>query len=105
MFLSKKTPPLIVINTLCSGPLLWSNSPHSFFRLWAFRLSLLRLGLNLNHYIIADFFIDLKLMEGQTPKIQVVIRKRPLTRKEEMKGDTDIIDMNMGQDLIVRETK
>ena len=44
-------------------------------------------------------------MEGPTPKIQVVIRKRPLTKKEEMKGDTDIIDMSMGQEIIVRETK
>lgn len=44
-------------------------------------------------------------METQQPKIQVVIRKRPLTRKEEMKGDTDIIDMSMGQEIIVRETK
>lgn len=44
-------------------------------------------------------------MEAQAPKIQVVIRKRPLTRKEELKGDTDIIDMNMGQEIVVRETK
>jgi len=40
-----------------------------------------------------------------TPKIRVVIRKRPLSRKESQKGDSDIVDMRGAQTTVVREMK
>ncbi len=40
-----------------------------------------------------------------TPKIRVIIRKRPLTRKESSKGEADIIVIKDPQSVIVRETK
>jgi len=40
-----------------------------------------------------------------TPKIRVVIRKRPLNRKETQKNDQDIVDIRGVQTTVVRETK
>ncbi len=40
-----------------------------------------------------------------TPKIRVVIRKRPLNKKETMKSDVDIIDIRGPQTVVVREMK
>ena len=40
-----------------------------------------------------------------TPKIRVVIRKRPLGKKELQKGDGDIVDTRGPQTVVVRETK
>lgn len=42
-------------------------------------------------------------MEG--PRIQVVVRKRPLTSKELRKSEYDIIEVTSASDLIVREEK
>ena len=39
------------------------------------------------------------------PKIQVMIRKRPLTRKEKKKNEKDIIDVEQGCTVIVNEKK
>ena len=39
------------------------------------------------------------------PKIQVLIRKRPLTRKEKKKENRDIIDIHDGRTVIVKENK
>ena len=39
------------------------------------------------------------------PKIRVVIRKRPLTKKELLKGDQDIVEVREPQAVIVREAK
>ena len=39
-----------------------------------------------------------------TPKISVLIRKRPLSKKELGKGETDIIDIR-DTTVVVRETK
>lgn len=39
------------------------------------------------------------------PKIQVMIRKRPLTRKEKKKNEKDIVDVLNGQTIIVNEKK
>lgn len=39
------------------------------------------------------------------PKIRVIIRKRPLGKKELQKGDTDIVDIRGTQTAVVRETK
>jgi kinesin family protein 2/24 len=40
-----------------------------------------------------------------TPKIRVVIRKRPLNKKENSRNDTDIINVISKDQLIVREEK
>jgi kinesin family protein 2/24 len=40
-----------------------------------------------------------------TPKIRVVIRKRPLGKKELQKGDFDIVDIRGPQTAVVKETK
>ncbi len=40
-----------------------------------------------------------------TPKIRVIIRKRPLGKKEVQKNDTDILEVKGPQTLAVRETK
>ena len=37
--------------------------------------------------------MDLLTNTQEPPKIRVVVRKRPLTSKEEKKADTDIIDI------------
>ena len=39
------------------------------------------------------------------PRIRVVVRKRPLTQKENRKGDTDIIKVFNTQQLAVEELK
>lgn len=40
-----------------------------------------------------------------TPKIKVVIRKRPLGQRELKKNETDIVEIRGSQTVIVRETK
>jgi kinesin family protein 2/24 len=40
-----------------------------------------------------------------TPKIRVVIRKRPLNKKETARNDTDIINVISKDQMIVREEK
>lgn len=44
-------------------------------------------------------------MEKEVPKIQVVIRKRPLNRKELASNDADIVVTGAEGGLVVRETK
>lgn len=44
-------------------------------------------------------------MQKETPKIQVVIRKRPLNRKELQSNDPDICMVTPNGGLIVREQK
>ena len=39
------------------------------------------------------------------PKIRVVVRKRPLNKKETQKNDADIIEIRRPQTVIVREMK
>lgn len=39
------------------------------------------------------------------PKIRVVIRKRPLTKRELLKSEQDIIEVRGTQSIIVREQK
>lgn len=43
--------------------------------------------------------------QDNAPKIRVVIRKRPLGKKELMKNDLDIVDTRGPQTVVVRETK
>ena len=40
-----------------------------------------------------------------TPKIRVVIRKRPMNKRESQRNELDIIDHRGTQTIIVRETK
>lgn len=40
-----------------------------------------------------------------TPKIQVLVRKRPLTTKEQKKGDIDIVKVIDEQTLVIGEVK
>lgn len=44
-------------------------------------------------------------MESSAPKIRVVVRKRPLTQKEQKKQEIDIIKIYDGQTLSVEELK
>lgn len=39
------------------------------------------------------------------PKIKVVIRKRPISKKETAKANVDIIEVRSNQSVIVKETK
>lgn len=41
----------------------------------------------------------------EQPKICVVIRKRPLNKKEQQRNESDIISVQNGQTLIVSEYK
>ena len=54
--------------------------------------------MNSNIYLESNY-ID------NTPKIRVVIRKRPINKKEHLKNDINIIDIRGPQTLVVRETK
>ena len=38
-------------------------------------------------------------------KIKVVVRKRPISKKEEQKGEKDIIEVSDSKNLVVREQK
>ena len=40
-----------------------------------------------------------------TPKIRVVIRKRPIGKKEVQRADIDIIDVRGPQTVVIREMK
>jgi kinesin family protein 2/24 len=44
-------------------------------------------------------------MNKEPPKIRVVVRKRPLTSKEQKRADTDVLDILDEQSLIVKELK
>jgi kinesin family protein 2/24 len=41
----------------------------------------------------------------EEPKIKVIIRKRPINRKELGRGEADIIDVHSGNQVRVRENK
>lgn len=41
----------------------------------------------------------------KTPKIRVLVRKRPLSKKEQLKNEEDIIEVENSQSVIVREQK
>jgi kinesin family protein 2/24 len=41
----------------------------------------------------------------EPPKIRVVVRKRPLTKKELMRSDQDVLEMVSDETLIVKELK
>ncbi len=39
------------------------------------------------------------------PKIRVIVRKRPLNKKETAKNEMDIIDIRAGNTVVVKELK
>ena len=41
----------------------------------------------------------------KTPKIRVLIRKRPISKKQIQKGDQDIVTVEEGQTILVKEEK
>jgi len=41
---------------------------------------------------------------SQIPKIRVIVRKRPINKKESAKGEVDVID-NSNNTVIVKESK
>lgn len=41
----------------------------------------------------------------EPPKIRVVVRKRPLTKKEEIRNEKDILEIRASDKLIVKELK
>ena len=41
---------------------------------------------------------------NQIPKIRVIVRKRPINKKESIKGETDVIE-NKNNTIIVKELK
>lgn len=46
------------------------------------------------------------LSEEDPPKIRVVVRKRPINKKERERGEEDIVEVNMGRSyIVVNETK
>lgn len=45
------------------------------------------------------------MSSDKTPKIRVLVRKRPLSKKEQLKGETDIISIENNQSVVVREQK
>jgi hypothetical protein len=42
---------------------------------------------------------------GDQPKIRVVIRKRPMNKKELSRGESDVVEVSNGMDVKVREHK
>ena len=44
-------------------------------------------------------------IENEANKISVVVRKRPLNKKETNRGDQDIVEVHNYQTVIVKETK
>ena len=42
------------------------------------------------------------MLESKTPKIRVLVRKRPLNKKEVSRNETDIVTITKDQTVIVR---
>jgi kinesin family member 2/24 len=45
------------------------------------------------------------MQASEQPKIRVVIRKRPLNRKEVARGEQDVVEVAHSNQVIVREQK
>jgi hypothetical protein len=43
--------------------------------------------------------------QKQLPRICVVVRKRPLSKKEKQKNDPDILEMRGPQTIVAKESK
>lgn len=49
--------------------------------------------------------VDRDAITKELPKIRVIVRKRPASKKEIQKGDIDIIETRSSQTLVVKELK
>jgi hypothetical protein len=62
----------------------------------------------MNDIFMKDYYIE-KDTDRETSrdnmKIRVIVRKRPLNKKESLKNDTDIIEMRGNNSLVVKELK
>jgi hypothetical protein len=54
---------------------------------------------NFNNLVSRDSIVK------DLPKIRVIVRKRPASKKEIQKGDIDIIETRGSQTLVVKELK
>lgn len=45
------------------------------------------------------------MKHAETPRITVAIRKRPLNKKEASRGETDIVRVGAGGEVVVSEYK
>jgi len=54
--------------------------------------------------MFSNDYSDSESLEN-TPKIRVVIRKRPIGKKELQRNDVDIIDIRGPQTVVVKEMK
>jgi hypothetical protein len=45
------------------------------------------------------------MQESKTPKIRVLVRKRPINKKELARAETDIVSIENGQTVVVKEHK
>ena len=55
-----------------------------------------------------DFNLNKIVTDGiikELPKIRVIVRKRPASKKEIQKGDIDIIESRSSKTLVVKELK
>ena len=51
--------------------------------------------------IVIEFGVIIKILNMEQPKILVAIRKRPLSKKEGARGETDIISVKNSDTVIV----
>lgn len=54
---------------------------------------------------LCEYNSNSKMLESHTPKIRVLVRKRPLNKKELSRAETDIVDIENDQTVVVREQK
>lgn len=59
---------------------------------------------NYYHYTLTNPVIENK-SNAEIPRIRVIVRKRPLNKKEINRNDLDIIDLRSGSNLVVKELK
>lgn len=50
-------------------------------------------------------YILIQMLEARTPKIRVLVRKRPLNKRELSRNETDIVVIEKDQTVIVKEQK
>lgn len=59
---------------------------------------------NYYHYTLTNPVIETK-SNAEIPRIRVIVRKRPLNKKEINRNDLDIIDLRSSSNLVVKELK
>ncbi len=56
------------------------------------------------HYTLTNPVVETNTT-SEIPRIRVIVRKRPLNKKEINRNDLDIIDLRSGSNLVVKELK